>query len=219
MKVNLILLDSSLELVPLEIVNHPAVVKNAKRRGKEPKYTLLDISLHYHAMKDLPNKEKRGRPDIVHLALLNFLTIEEPIKGEVYIHTIDGKIIHVNNKTRLPKNYNRFVGLIEQLFQFGKVPVDSNEPFLQVENIKLRDLKKKYKLPVLSEEGKRVSPEKICELGEDWLIGVGAFPHGDFSNEVKEVADEFYSISNYVLETHQVICRITSACLKLLGWP
>ncbi|TRM90261.1 16S rRNA methyltransferase, partial [Sulfolobus sp. B1] len=54
--VNIILLESAIELVPREIVDHPSVIKNAKRRGKKPEDTLLDISLHYHAMKSLENK-------------------------------------------------------------------------------------------------------------------------------------------------------------------
>ena len=216
-KINLILLDSSLELVPKEIITHPAVVANAKRRGKDPRYVILDKSLHYSAMAKLENKEKRGRPDIVHLALLTFLFLEDEVKGEVYIHTIDGKIIYVNNKTRIPKNYNRFIGLMEQLLQYGRVPVDSEEPLMKVTNETLSSLKRKYKLAVLSESGKRVTLQDICNLGDDWLIGIGAFPHGDFSDEVKANADAFFSISDRVLETHQVICRLTTVCLSLLG--
>ncbi|BFH72528.1 16S rRNA methyltransferase [Sulfurisphaera javensis] len=219
MKINLILLDSSLELVPKEIISHPAVIRNAKKRNKKAEHTLLDISLHYHAMKDLPNREKRGRPDIVHLAMLMFLTEQAPIKGDFYIHTIDSKLIYVNNEMRPPKNYNRFVGLAEQLLVYGKVPLNSNESLMKVLDIRLKDLKQKYKLGVLSEGGKRVKPEELCNLGEKWLLGIGAFPHGDFSEEVKEVADEYFSISNYKLETHQVICRLISSCLQQLGWP
>ena len=220
MRINLILLDSSLELVPKEIIKHPAVIKNARRRGKKPEHTLLDVSLHYYAMKNLQNKEKRGRPDIVHFAMLMFLTEQSEIKGDFFIHTIDGKIIKVSNKMRPPKNYNRFIGLMEQLLVYGKVPPGENEKSLmEVTNIKLKDLKEKYKLAVLSENGERVKPEELCNLGENWLIGVGAFPHGDFSEEVKSLADRYFSISSYKLETHQVICRLISACLQQLNWP
>ncbi|QIW24923.1 16S rRNA methyltransferase [Sulfolobus sp. S-194] len=219
MKINLILLDSSLELVPKEIASHPAVIRNAKKRNKKPEHTILDISLHYHAMKKLPNWRKRGRPDIIHLALLMFLTEKTPIKGEVYIHTIDGKIVYVNSDMRPPKNYNRFIGLAEQLLLHGQVPINNANPLMKILNIKLTDLKSKYKIGILSEDGKKVTPEELCNLGENWLLGVGAFPHGDFSEEIKSVADEYFSISNYKLETHQVICRIISACLQQLGWP
>lgn len=220
MKINLILLDSSIELVPREILNHPAVIKNAKRRNKKPEDTLLDVSLHYHAMKNLENKEKRGRPDIVHLSMVTFLTEQVPIKGDFYIHTISGKIIYVDNNMRPPKNYNRFVSLMEQLLVEGQVPVNEKSPLMKVlDNVTLSTLKKKYKIGVLSETGKRITPEALCNLDDNWLLGVGAFPHGDFSEEVKEIADEYFSISSYKLETHQVICRIISACLHQLGWP
>jgi rRNA small subunit pseudouridine methyltransferase Nep1 len=84
MNINIILLEAGIELVPKEIVNHPSVVKNAKRRKKKPEDTLLDISLHYHAMKKLENVHKRGRPDIIHQALLIMLT-DPMIKGDFYI--------------------------------------------------------------------------------------------------------------------------------------
>lgn len=220
MGINLILLDSSLELVPKEIINHPAVIRNAKKRNKKPEHTILDISLHYHAMKGLQNREKRGRPDIVHLAMVMFLTEQSNVKGQFYIHTIDGKIIRVDNKMRPPKNYNRFIGLMEQLLVYGRVPINnSNETLMQVTNIKLKDLKERYKLGVLSEDGEKVRPEVLCNLGDEWLLGVGGFPHGGFSEEVMSLADKYISISNYKLETHQVICRLISACLQQLNWP
>jgi len=219
-KINLILLDSSLELIPKEIINHPAVISNAKKRGKKPEHMILDISLHYHAMRDLENREKRGRPDIVHLAMIMFLTEQSDIKGDFFIHTIDGKIIKVNNKMRPPKNYNRFIGLMEQLLVHGKVPIEKNEKTLmEVINIQLKDLKQKYKLAILSEDGEKVKPDELCNLGEEWLIGIGAFPHGDFSDDIKRLADQYFSISSYRLETHQVVCRLISGCLQKLNWP
>lgn len=213
------LLDSALELVPQDIVKHPAVIKSASKRGKKPEETLLDISLHYYAMKDLKDFNKRGRPDIIHLAMILFLTEIPEIKGEFYIHTIDSKIIWVNPEMRPPKNYNRFVGLMEQLLKNGKVPTNKEPTLMKIVGSGLKTLKPRYKIALLSENGKRISPEKLCELGDDWLIGVGAFQHGDFSKEVLENADEVFSISKYTLETHQVVCRVLSACNMLLNWP
>ncbi|AAY79464.1 16S rRNA methyltransferase [Sulfolobus acidocaldarius] len=219
MRLNLILLDSALELVPREIVSHPAVVKNAVRRGKKAENTLLDISLHYKAMKNLENANKRGRPDIVHFALLLFLTLEEEIRGDLFIHTIDGKIIFVDRQMRPPKNYNRFVGLMEQLLLEGKIPPKGDRTLMEITNLKLKDLSRKYSsLIVLSESGRKVNPADLCKLmHENVLFGVGAFAHGDFSSEVKESASDFLSISKNVLETHQVICRVSIACSGFLS--
>ncbi|NON62306.1 16S rRNA methyltransferase [Candidatus Acidianus copahuensis] len=214
MKIDIILLDSSLELVPKEIVNHPSVVKNAMKRGKRPEQTILDISLHYSAMKNLPNFRKRGRPDILHQTLL--LILEEKIMDEIYIHTIDSKIIRVDPSMRPPKNYDRFIGLMEKLLIEGRVPKENN-PLMEILNVKLEDIVKGKNPILLSEDGKRTSPEALCK--DNNLIGIGAFQSGDFSSEVKSYFYERYSISSRVLEAQQVVCRLLSGCNYLLGWP
>ncbi len=218
MRLNIILLDSSLELVPEAIRYHPSVINNAKKRNKKPCEVLLDVSLHYFAMRNLPDSEKRGRPDIVHMAMIMFLS-EFDIKGDFYIHTIDSKIIRINNKMRPPKNYDRFISLMEQLLTKGKVPPNSDNPLMEVTNLRLKDIAKKYKIILLSEKGEKNSPEKICDnANDDTIIGIGAFPHGEFSKEVLDSVYSTYSISSHVLETHQAICRIISACNEVLGW-
>ncbi|MEM4586704.1 MAG: 16S rRNA methyltransferase, partial [Desulfurococcaceae archaeon] len=117
-KLHIALVESALETVPKEIIDHPAVVKNARRRGKKPWEVLLDVSLHYHAMKNLKDWFKRGRPDIVHVTLLEAL--ESPLNRsgllEIYIHTYGDYVLFIDPETRIPRNYNRFVGLIEQVF-------------------------------------------------------------------------------------------------------
>lgn len=209
---NIILLDSALELVPKELLNHPAVVKNARKRGKNPSETLLDISLHYAAIKKLPFWQKRGRPDIVHMAMIMILS-EKQLIDNFFIHTFDSKIIRVDPIMRPPKNYNRFVPLMEQLLKYGKVPVNSDKPLMEVLNIKLDELVKNYNPILLSEKGKRIDIKELCN--KNFLIGIGGFQHGDFSDEVKKVFNkEVYSISDRILETHQVICRLLAACEK-----
>ena len=202
------LVDASLELVPLEIAKHPAVEKTARRRGKRALAMLLDKSLHYHAMKRLPGQEKRGRPDVVHLCMLEVL--ESPLCGrgyvQLYVHTLLGQVIRVRSDVRLPKNYNRFVGLMEQLLAFGRVPT-KNEALLEVIGRGLdkaiEDFKPSRKI-LLSENGVRISPldlaGKILEEGERAMIMIGAFPHGGFSDEVLSSADEVVSIYDEVLE-------------------
>ena len=96
--IRLILAESSIELVPRDIIGHPSVLKTAKRRGKKPTEILLDISLHYHAMKKLRDRHKRGRPDIVHVSLLEALSSPLNLEGklEVIVHTIsDLSLIHI----------------------------------------------------------------------------------------------------------------------------
>ncbi|ARM75024.1 16S rRNA methyltransferase [Acidianus manzaensis] len=206
---NVILLDSGLELVPKEIINEKSVIQNAKKRGKNPEETLLDISIHFHAMKKLDYWQKRGRPDIIHMALIMLLSERDLIKN-LYIHTINSKIIKVNTKMRPPKNYNRFVPLMEQLLKIGKVPPNSAEPLMEILNIKLKDLTKEYVPILLSEHGEKTKITSLCN--DKFLIGVGGFQHGDFSEEVKDVFTKSFSISEKILETQQVVCRLISFC-------
>lgn len=52
----------------------------------------------------------------------------------VYIHTRNNEIIYVKPETRIPRNYNRFVGLMESLFKNKAVPPE-------LELLKLRIIK------------------------------------------------------------------------------
>ncbi|MCD6340811.1 MAG: 16S rRNA methyltransferase [Desulfurococcales archaeon] len=221
--IKLILAESSLELVPRDIVGHPAVLRTAQRRGKRPTEILLDVSLHYHAMKKLRNRHKRGRPDIVHVTLLELLSSPLNLEGRlrIYVHTVNDYVIIVDPKTRIPRNYNRFVGLIEQLLTVGKVPPDSEKPLMEAVAMNFTALLKhlgKEEVILLSEKGELVGTDEVCQkaLEEDLPIVIGGFPHGDFSEEVLASAKYTYSIYPKPLDTWVVASRITAACEKLL---
>jgi len=222
---HIILAEASLELVPRELWKHPAVIKTAKRRGKSPGEILLDTSLHYAAMKNLKNREKRGRPDIVHVTLLEVQGSPLNLEGmmRVYVHTINDYVLFIRPDTRIPKNYNRFVGLIEQLFIEGKVPPDSETPLIYLKTMKLRDLIKFIradKVILLSEEGEKKKPKDIAlELRKynNPAIIIGGFPHGDFSKETYSITNTVYSIYHKSLEAWIVVSRIVSAIEEVLN--
>ena len=222
--IKLILAESALELVPRSIANHPSVLKTARRRGKKPTEILLDVSLHYHAMKKLKDAHKRGRPDIVHVSLLEALSSPLNIEGklEVIIHTIADYVIYVDPSVRIPRNYNRFVGLMEQLLTEGKVPPNSDKPLMTAVSMNFESLMRELEVNniiLLSEEGDIVSCDYICEraLGEGLPIVIGGFPHGEFSNEVKAYAKYIYSIYHKPLDTWVVVSRVISACERMLN--
>lgn len=216
----IVLAEAGLELVPKEIVNHPVVVKNAQKRRKKPSETLLDISLHYSAMKNLSKWYKRGRPDIVHISLLNALSSPLNIAGllRVYVHTIDDKIIHIDPATRLPRNYNRFIGLIEQLLVAGRVPPNSEKPLLWVEEKNLREFMAvmNFDKVVLMEEhgvkktvkafGKELA--KLMNEDKNVCIIIGAFQHGDFEETTLFLAHERISIFHRSLDSWIVVSRV-----------
>ncbi len=198
---HVILLDSAIELIPSEISSSKEIQKHAGRRGKKPIDMLLDQTHHGRAMTKLENSERRGRPDIAYHCLLSLL--ETPLCKEglltVNVHLQDGRIVEVNPSVRLPRNYDRFVGLIEQLLKEGRVPPDG-EPLLKVTGHTLQELLSSLRgaadrtVSILCTLGGK--PTSIDELGGllpadasvPVMIGVGAFSHGDLSQDTK---DEF----------------------------
>jgi len=222
--INLILAEAALELIPSEIASHPSVVKSARRRGKHWSEMLLDVSLHYSAMRRLRDRHKRGRPDITHIVLLEALSSPLNIEGylNVYIHTVGDYVIFVDPTTRMPRNYNRFVGLIEQLFKEGKVPPNSAKPLMEVKPMNFKNLIKylgKSGIIALSERGELTSCSEVCRkaINEDLPIVIGGFPHGDFNDDVYEVSKYVYSIYGKPLDTWVVTSRIISKCEEVLG--
>lgn len=123
--ISLVIAESALEMVPPELYGHPAVRSHARRtRGGKRPHMLLDNSWHYAAMKGMPDAARRGRPDLVHLALVT--ATSAPLYRirralEVYVHTADGCVISLGPDVRIPKSYHRFAGLVETLYETGVI--------------------------------------------------------------------------------------------------
>ncbi|WP_456477719.1 16S rRNA methyltransferase [Geoglobus ahangari] len=181
-----VFLEASLETIPPEISDHEVVRRDTKRRGKRPEEILLDDSKHHRAMEGLENREKRGRPDIVHQCLLALLdsSLED---FEVYVHTVAGKVIRVNRKTRLPRNYNRFVGLMEDLFRRGRISA-GGDVLLEIVDVGIDELISRN--AVVMHEGYGVGPLLEAAGSDDLVVCIGAFPHGDFDDELWRIFEE-----------------------------
>ena len=188
---HLVIADSELELVPESIADHPAVVNYARRRGKKPEEVILEGSYHHSALRKLEDGERRGRPDIVHICLLNALESIANKEGKlrVYVHTRNDEVIYIKPETRLPRNYNRFLGLMESLFKNGVVPKDL--ALLRIEEKTLNELVEEIapdEVFVMHEEGELIKPRDfgrvLAEL-ENPLVIIGGFPHGDFRSKVE----------------------------------
>ncbi|MEM1526173.1 MAG: 16S rRNA methyltransferase [Ignisphaera sp.] len=216
----IVLAEAGLELVPREIENHPVVAKNAQKKGKKPSETLLDISLHYSAMKKLSKWYKRGRPDIVHISLLNALSSPLNIAGllRVYVHTIDDRIINIDPGTRLPRNYNRFIGLIEQLLVLGRAPPSSEKPLLWIEMETLKDFVDMMnfdRIILMNEHGVKktvkILGEELAKLmsnDKSVCVIIGAFQHGDFEETTLSLVHERISIFDKPLDSWIVVSRV-----------
>lgn len=211
----LVLADAEVELVPPVLAGHPAVRTSAKKRGRSPGSLLLDSSLHHPALRKFPEGERRGRPDIAHLFVLLCLDSVLNARGELrtIIHTRNDDVIRVAPETRIPKNYPRFVGLMEDLFQKGAVPVD--KPLLTLERgVSLEKLLAESPGPkwVFREGGESVNLwQEFAKLEGDLVAVIGGFPHGDFRSPVTQLCDRIVSIHEEPLRAWTVTSEILVA--------
>ncbi len=213
----IILADSEIELVPKEFWSHPAVVQNAKKRKKRPSRVLLESTLHYSIFKDRDERKRRGRPDIVHQFLLMGLDSILNSVGELhlYVHTRNDELITVDPATRLPKNYNRYAGLFEELFKTGSVPA-GKDPLITIEDkVDLSTIIGRIQgngpVVLFHPDGERKETNALFREfkdGKDVICIIGGFSHGDFTSPVKELSDLQISLPGGELKVWTVISEI-----------
>src|SRR3989442_12852467 len=123
----LVLAETDLERVPVEPQRPPSVRASARKRGRSPAAILLESSLHHPALRKFPEGERRGRPDIAHIVLVVALDSILNLEGglRIFVHPRNDEAIQFAPETRIPKNYTRFVGLMEDLFEKGEVPEEN----------------------------------------------------------------------------------------------
>ncbi len=219
---NIVLIDSELETIPEIMMDDYAVRKYAKERGKPPRDIILDSNfLHAAIERYFPGQSNRmGRPDIFY----HFLQVAQSsilnLRGglRIYIHTKHDMIIEIRPDTRIPKSYNRFVGLIEDLFRKGSVGPEGQKLMTIRKSgaLELLETTLKGTLKVLlSPSGNEI---KITELfknlshngGEDFTVIIGGFSEGDFRTKVYDhyegmkIFEEELTIWSVAMET---ICQ------------
>ena len=211
--ISLIISESALELVPFELENHPSVVSHAKKLGKYTCDILLDNSWHFAAMKGIKNEIKRGRPDLVHFSILEATTIPLYLQNRLnlFVHTIDDKVIHFGKNVHLPKSYHRFEGVIEKLYQEKKI-ISNNELLLELKDQTFLELISEInpsKIIGFSTEGQLSSYEKIAaQISDNSCIVLGGFQKGHFSDSIQNKITDLYSVGDESFEGHVVASRI-----------
>jgi rRNA small subunit pseudouridine methyltransferase Nep1 len=213
---HLVLVEAALETVPLGIIGHPSVRRNAKRRKKVPGETLLNRSLHHSVMDRIPKAHKRGRPDITNLCLLEALGSPLNREGRLstWIHTFGGYSIEVSPEARLPRDCNRFNSLVEQLFANSIVPPGSEKPLMRLTQRSLEALKAEISPSLtvaLTSHGHSSNLESVASnLASEKApaVFIGAFPHGSMADETLALADDAISIYAEPLEAWVVTSRL-----------
>jgi len=216
---SLVIAESALELVPKEMHRHNSVTASARRFNKKPSEILLDVSWHFAAMKGIKNEIKRGRPDLVHFSLLEACSI--PLyfedKLNVFVHTIDDKVISVGKNVRLPKSYHRFTGLVEKLYATREIK-ENNDTLLTLKDMNLGDLIRKIdpeETIALSSKGVKSSYQKLAEeVDSNTCLVIGGFSKGQFFDKNKEYFDKTIAVDKNPLEAHIIISRVLYECEK-----
>ena len=222
----LIFAESALETIPKNLWRYPAVKRYSKKYRKPPQLIILDRSYHHAAMKTLSESDKRGRPDIVHFALLEALG--SPLNKErllqVYVHTLNNYVIKVESETRLPRNYSRFVGLMEQLFELGRAP-PNGKALLKLESKTLSQLLGEINpthVVAFSTAGAHHTIEEVTSRlsnEEKPIVIVGGFPHGHFSAITLQSVDELVCVDSEMLEAWTVTSRVIYEYERAISLP
>jgi rRNA small subunit pseudouridine methyltransferase Nep1 len=227
--ISLVIAEAALETVPESIVTHPSVRNHASNLGRNPLEIMLDRSYHHAAMERLGLKSgwKRGRPDIIHVALIAAMSTPLFLKNlvRIYVSTVKDKAIFFGENLRIPKSYFRFEGLMMDLFR-EKVIRNSqnNATLIQLQDnvtfgYLVKNVIKPTKLIGLTKIGIQSTAEKVVSShlsknSDHCAFVIGGFPRGHFSQEISSLFDYSYSIGKFSLESHVVIARILYECEK-----
>jgi len=221
----LILAESSIELVPNEITGHPAILKWAERKKKDPRQLILDQSYHHSAILRLGKSGiGRGRPDIVHFCLL--LALGAPLNSDnqltCFVHSRDDHVITIDPRARLPRNTDRFTALIEQLYQTSVVP-STGPPLMKLRRESLKDLLNKISpdsIVALTSVGSPKPMEVVAaglQEAKRPVLLVGGFPVGHFSDQTMKMASGKFRIDRRRLEAWTVVGRAIYDYEKAIG--
>jgi rRNA small subunit pseudouridine methyltransferase Nep1 len=219
MVLNVIIAEAALELIPIQVLDHPSVRNEARRRGVEPRDMLLDRSIHHAAMLKLEEHFKRGRPDLVYLTLLNATStpLYQDGKAKVYIHTRDDIVLDFAERTRPPKSYTRFRDLMQQAL-FEK----PDSGLIRVYDSTVKQILQRTgsgpKIGLSVQGGRMRLDELATRLGDSKESGVviGGFPRGHFEPETTEGLERLVRIDERSLDAHVVVARLIYEVEKLV---
>jgi rRNA small subunit pseudouridine methyltransferase Nep1 len=184
----LIIADAELQTVPENMARDQAIRNIAVKNHKKPTEMLLDSNyMHTTIDKHFPGESnRRGRPDIIYIflevAMESILNKNKML--DVYVHTRENYIIHINSETKLPRSYNRFQGLMEDLFKKRSINYNGNELLSMREGAIIPFLKNlDGKTVALSPEGTSSSLSAI--INQDNLnVIIGGFSQGDYISDI-----------------------------------
>lgn len=207
------LVECGIELIPKEIRSHSAVRKNLSAQIYSSQ--LLDNALHHSAMAKLKKPEKRGRPDIAHLSLLNALGSPLNKSGNIrlFLHTINNKIFEFNPEIRISRNYNRFKGLLAKLLIDNDITINGTQ-LISLFNGNIQNLISTIdnpKILLFSKKGKLIKNYNEIfyeDINRNIIAIIGGFQKSSFSAELLNLSKDIISISKYSLDAWVVVSKV-----------
>jgi rRNA small subunit pseudouridine methyltransferase Nep1 len=217
----ILLAEAAIETFPEELLKDVKVRQYLSKLKKPANELLLDMSFHSHLMEGLHDAEKRGRPDITHFALLSCFgsIMARDHRLNVIIHTYHNKVINLHQDIRLPKNIDRFNGLLIQLFKEKQVPPESQKPLMTLSDSTLSDLvselrDKHDQVIEFSVKGEQMSSSEYSELiykATNPLLIFGAYPQGKLKGLDDDLVDKKIAIYEEGLDLFAVISQILAS--------
>lgn len=194
----ILLVDTELELIPSKMTDDYAIRIHAKKRKKPAEKIILDSNFMHSAIERFfpGESNRRGRPDILYHFLV--VTMESILNKEgklrIWVHTRNNRIIEIAPDVRLPKSYNRFVGLMEDLFDKGEIRAN-DKMLLKLHSGDLKtlmELSGSGSVKILSPTGERSSILSLLDPGESSnTVIIGGFSEGDFTSDVYSLGKSY----------------------------
>jgi len=169
-------------------------------------------------MGKLGEAEKRGRPDLVHQAVLSVTGTPLYLDGDLrlFVHTCSDLVLEIRERTRIPKNYFRFRGLAEQALS-----IMPEEGLVVVRREDISGLIRRIRPDLIAGFSIRGRPSEFEEIAvrlsqaNNPSVLVGGFPHGHFSGKTLGILDFLARIDTRSLEAHVVSSRLVYEVEKL----
>ena len=187
-------------------------------KSKKGDYELMNCDDHLHIIKKNNKDPARYRPDIVHQELMAVLDspLNKSGKCRILVHSEKNVLIEVSAKTRVPRTFKRFSGLMVQLLHKLKIrSADGKDTLLKViKNPISRHLPAGARCYAFSQHGKLFSPQSLAVgLPDDKPIVFvfGAMAAGSVTLEDHPYCTELVSISEYPLSGVVAINRVVGA--------
>lgn len=201
------------EFKPLIVVLERACLEVVKSKKG---YELLTCNPgHLGLLKKMNRDYTNVRPDIVHQTLMTLLDSPLSKTGnlQVYIHTTKNVLIEVSPHLRIPRQFNRFCGLMVQLLHKMKIRAagESKTLLRVIKNPVTRHLPAGCRRIGTSVKGKLVDPlDLVPTLPADQSV---CFVYGAHASGPVEVdyVEEVYSFSSFPLSASVAVGKLCNA--------